>query len=38
MKTLATISLRRAGGQAGGHRQDTLSCAPFRLPARAVVA
>lgn len=38
MKTHATISLRRAGGKAGGRLQDTISCTPFRLPARPVVA
>ena len=38
MKTLATISLRRAGGQAGGRRPDPISGAPFRLPVHPVVA
>ncbi len=37
MNTHATITLRRAGGKAGGRRQDMIPCAPFRLPACPVV-
>jgi len=37
MKTRATISLRQAGGQAGGRRQDTISGGDaFASPRRRV--